>query len=575
MSFRGYKRSIKLEFDYNEVKAGVPNVRKQMAILNAEFKASSAEATASGKAVDALGVKFDFLKNKISILKKEVEQHKEKLDQAKAAYGDNTKAVQNNTTNLQIAEAKLKEARAELDAVTKELDKQKTILGKTSEEWKTFGDKATEIGKDLTTKVTLPVLAAAAASFKLGADLEDAMGKARAVFKGFSQDMEAWSERAFTNFGLAKTTALDMANAFGALASGMGINTQQTVDYSKALTQLSVDMVAFHGGKLEVAQTALTSIFTGETEALKKYGIVMTQANLQQFAHSKGIREKISEMTEAEKVQLRYDFVMDRSRDVIGHYSKEQDNATTQLLKFQEGLKKLGESFSEQILPMFLPFIEFTNNMIEKFSNLSDGTKTLIVTIGGIAAVIGPVILAIVGLFKAISIVNDGMKAAKGLMDVVSGAGKAFNTLLDSTRFLGFLKWAGIIAGVAVALFAVVTAINFLIGKGGEMNSFIKNMSDMFGTVTNGIKETTSSFSTVTPNYVNGSHRNGLDFVPFDGYIAQLHKGERIVPAEENRKGSGDNYVFNLNVRMDEIDDVSKLVRVFDNFKQAKRAGVV
>src|SRR5690606_3814417 len=131
--------------------------------------------------------------------------------------------------------------------------------------------------------------------------------------------------------------------AFGALASGMGVNAQLSVQYSKALTQLSVDMVAFHGGKLEVAQTALTSIFTGETEAIKKYGIVMTQTNLQQFAYTKGIKEKVSEMTEAEKVQLRYDFVMEKSKDVIGHYGKEQDNATTQLLKFQEGLKKLGE----------------------------------------------------------------------------------------------------------------------------------------------------------------------------------------------------------------------------------------
>ncbi len=107
------------------------------------------------------------------------------------------------------------------------------------------------------------------------------------------------------------------------------------------------------------------------------------------------------------------------------------------------------------------------------------------------------------------------------------------------------------------------------------MNAFIKNMSDMFGSVTSGIQETTSSFNVVTPKYVDGSHRNGLDFVPYDGYVAQLHKGERVVPAEQNRQGYGDNFNLTLNVRMDEVDDVSKLVKVMNDFKQAKRAGIV
>ncbi|MFD2089931.1 hypothetical protein ACFSND_32960 [Brevibacillus brevis] len=36
-------------------------------------------------------------------------------------------------------------------------------------------------------------------------------------------------------------------------------------------------------------------------------------------------------------------------------------------------------------------------------------------------------------------------------------------------------------------------------------------------------------------DWVNGSHANGLSYVPFDGYRAELHKGERVLTAQQNR----------------------------------------
>ena len=61
-------------------------------------------------------------------------------------------------------------------------------------------------------------------------------------------------------------------------------------------------------------------------------------------------------------------------------------------------------------------------------------------------------------------------------------------------------------------------------------------------------------------SFISGSHRNGLDYVPYDGYVAELHKGERILTAEENqdypdkpRSGSGgDTFIFNSPEASDE-----------------------
>lgn len=504
MSFKGYRRSIKLEFDYNEVKVGVPNVSKQMAVLNAEFRKSSAEANASGKEIDKLGTRYDYLSNKIKIQQQDVENYRKKLETATNAKGNNTKAIENNTASLQIAEAKLNQTRAQLDKVTQELEKQKTTLGKTSEEWGTLSEKTTEIGKGMTMKVTAPILAAAGASFKLGADFEQALGKMDVVFGESSGRIDKWSRNALKDFSLARSTAVTMASDFGALFKGMGMNMQQTEEWSTTLTERTMDLSNFYDTTVEETTNALNAIVTGQTEPLRRFGINMTQATLQEYAYASGIRKKVSDMTEAEKVQLRYNFVIERTNIAVGTTARESDTATGQINRFKEGVKELGVGFSEHILPIFVPVIEGVNNMIEGFANLSDGTKKFIVVAGGIVASIGPALLMLGSVFKAISNISEGMKVAKGAIEGVSKVGGLFSGVLGNTQFFGFAKWALIIAGVALAIAALVMSINYLIGRGKEMNQFADNMGNMVSDVGNAVNNTGKRGYAIGTNYAEG-----------------------------------------------------------------------
>lgn len=75
----------------------------------------------------------------------------------------------------------------------------------------------------------------------------------------------------------------------------------------------------------------------------------------------------------------------------------------------------------------------------------------------------------------------------------------------------------------------------------------------------------------------HGSHASGLTYVPFDGYRAELHRGERVLTARESREYAqgGGSVVINLNVQMDEVSEVYKLVDVVKRAKQTARAGLV
>lgn len=573
-SFKGYKRSIKLEFDYREIKEGIPNVKRQMAVLNAEFKKSSTEAQASGKELDKLGVKYDYLTNRIKIQEQEVEKYRKKLEDARNAQGNNTKAVENATASLAIAEAKLGQTRAELDRVSKELEKQKTILGKTSEEWKGLSEKVTDIGKSMSMKVTAPILAAGAASFKLGADFEQAMGKMEVVFERNSRNIEKWAQNSLKNFGLAKSTAIEMVGDFGALFKGMGIDLQKTEEWSRTLTERTMDLANFYDTTVDETIRALNAIVTGQTEPLRRFGINMTQATLQEYAYSKGIRKKIQDMTEAEKVQLRYNFVIERTNIAVGTTARESDTATGQLNRFKESVKELGLGFSEHILPIVVPVIDGLNNLIQGFSNLSDGTKKFIVIAGGIVASIGPALIVLGSVFKAISNISDGMKAAKGAIDLVQKGGKLFSGVLNNTAFFGFAKWALIIAAVAAAVGFLIHQLNILLGKGKQANQALSNIENI-GQSISGAR---------IRGYAAGTkyHPGGLAIVGEEGpELVNLPRGSKVYTNQETNTMLSNDSQFDeryerLLERFDKmITATERMQKAYEDSRRFERMGTV
>lgn len=290
------------------------------------------------------------------------------------------------------------------------------------------------IGNQLTAKVTMPIVALGAACFKLGSDVEETMNKVDVTFGDNAQIIKNWSETALTSMGMAQQSAADMAALFGDMGSGMGLESQTVLDYSMNLTQLAADMASFKNVSIERAKTALAGVYTGETEALKGMGIVMTEVNLQEFAYSQGIKTKIADMNQAEKVQLRYNYVMEATKNAQGDFARTIDGSANQARIFVESLKELGASFKDIILPSVTPVITKLNELIQKFAELDPEIKEQIVTYAMLAAGIGPVV--------------------KGMGMMTS----AFNSIVGvvSTATSIFGGYAIVLAGVGAAIAAMV-----------------------------------------------------------------------------------------------------------------------
>ena len=168
-----------------------------------------------------------------------------------------------------------------LDEVAKQSNKAKE---KVVNQWKDAADKVGKLGQKMTTFITLPLVAAGTAAVKMASDLTETLGKTNEVFKESADTVLEGSNSSVENMGLAQQTALDMASSFGDMGTSMGFTTQEAANMSMELVQLAADMASFKNISIDRANTALTAIYTGETESLKAMGIVMTEANLEQFA---------------------------------------------------------------------------------------------------------------------------------------------------------------------------------------------------------------------------------------------------------------------------------------------------
>lgn len=339
----------------------------------------------------------------------------------------------------------------DIGANIKDLEKAlKTVESRLS----TFGKNLEGIGRTLSTRMTLPLVTAGGAAIKLASDLEESLNKVDVSFRDSSGVVRSFADTTLDSFGIARGSALEMASLFGDMATSMGITTDEAANMSTTLVGLAGDLSSFKNIRLDTAQTALAAIFTGETESLKRLGIVMTQANLEAFALSRGIQKNIQDMTEAEKVNLRYEYVLSKTTNAQGDFARTSEGAANQMRIFQQRVKELGEDFGTIMLPQFTEMVAKANGLVKAFGNLDNATKQLVINIGGLAAVLGPAVI-VLGSF----------------------ATNMAKILALAPKFLKFLAGPG---GVALGL-------GTLAGKGiGAVNSFQRLREEMLGLIEQG-----------------------------------------------------------------------------------------
>ena len=224
---------------------------------------------------------------------------------------------------------------------------------------------------------------------KLASDMQETINKVEVSFGDSTKTITDWASTSIKKMGLSQQSALDSAALYGDMATGMGFSQKKAAEMATSLTQLGADLASFKNISNDVAQTALKSIFTGETESLKGLGIVMTETNLQQFglrngmlkmvaADKKGRKMRVQQMkdlSQTEQVMLRYKYVMAMTTNAQGDFERTGGGAANQTRMFQENLKEIGTIIGSYLLPIYTKIVVKINEFAIAISNCFKGIQ--------------------------------------------------------------------------------------------------------------------------------------------------------------------------------------------------------
>lgn len=196
-------------------------------------------------------------------------------------------------------------------------------------------------------------------SIELGSDLQEVQNVVDVTFGTMSDQVNEFARNAAASAGMSETMAKKYTGTFGAMAKSFGFTEAEAFEMSTALTQLTGDVASFYNLDHDEAYTKLKSVFTGETEALKELGVVLTQTALDQYAMEKGIKKTTAQMTEQEKVALRYSFVVDKLDGASGDFVRTQDSWANQTRILALQWESFQATIGQGLIEVFTPGLQF------------------------------------------------------------------------------------------------------------------------------------------------------------------------------------------------------------------------
>ena len=360
------------------------------------------------------------------------------------------------------------------------------------------GTSLSSFGRTMTVGVTLPLVAAGAAAFKLAADAEEAGSKFEVVMGGSADAVRARLKALEATIPLTTGEFLGLAAGVQDLLVPLGLAREAGAEMSATFVEIAGDIAAFNDTSPAQVLDDIRSGLVGSSEPLFKYGVDTRVAALETVAFNAGLIEEGEKLTDVARAQAVLLQIQAQTTDATGTAAAEVENSAAQTRFLVRDIKQLGEEIGATLLPVITPMISKVRDWVNWFRQLSPETQGMIVKAGLLAAALGPVLFifgklvsvggTLIGVLTTntvTTVANTAATVANAAATTAGGAARGVATGLITTQTgalaantaattgataassrlgLSMAGKAGLVGAVGIASFALTRFIDKQIG---------------------------------------------------------------------------------------------------------------
>lgn len=352
------------------------------------------------------------------------------------------------------------EAKAKVDGVTNKANELADKLG-------SAGKKISDFGGKLTTRLSLPLTALGVTAVKSAADVKAMNSQFEQTFAGVEKQATSAMKSVADSSGILQTRLQGIGTSIYAFAKSSGADSAEAMTLMEEALQATADAAAYYDRSLEDTSESLMSFLKGNFANDAALGVSCTETTRNAKAMEL-FGKKYNDLSEIQKQQTLLKMVTDAQKlsGAMGQASRESDGFENVMGNLKESGKQLAAELGEVLLPTVIKLVQGLTEMLREFSKMDDGTKKLILTIGGIAIAIGPVLTAIGKTVSAVgTIISVFGKVSGSISGIITIGGK----LLGGIKAIaGFASGSLIpaLAAIPAPVWIIIAVVGALVAAG-------------------------------------------------------------------------------------------------------------